>query len=322
MTRQLILDTGARVKVPDGDIDDFTEVEVTFDGDTQVIDLGTLVAQTNGDVLYLLAGEEAPEEPLPDEDEEEAVVDASPRSNTTPRSVSATIVTTQEVEEPEDDVATRVCGEPTLDGTTCRRRVARDQLGHCGVNHPGPENGPGGVRLTQPRYVPRPGQADWLVDEAFHQRGKHDQSTHGRGGGFLAPEAEWKAVQRQAEAKIANAPVPSAAQVTKARAELQKAKEGKIRAGGYAGGNSKDRKRQRENLFKEFGGEKKGYVPCHGCGTKLHHSKDNPDGYQQLERGKIFVKQQGGGYQLPNLLPECFGCNRSRNDTLLRFENT
>lgn len=169
---------------------------------------------------------------------------------------------------------------------------------------------------------------DGHVSSAF---GKPDQARdyHGRWGKggsggdspHLASDKEYKAAFKQAQEKIANAPVPSASAVTKARAQLELARQGKIRAGGYAGGNSKDRKKQRENLFNEFGGDKRGYVPCHGCGTKLHHTKDNEKGYAQLERGKIFVKAQGGGYQLPNLLPECFGCNRSRNDQMLRPEN-
>jgi hypothetical protein len=170
---------------------------------------------------------------------------------------------------------------------------------------------------------------DGHVSSAF---GKPDQARdwHGRwggggGGAHVAPEKEYKATFRQAQDKIANAPVPTALQVTKARAELQKAKEGKGRAGGDSrGGSSKDRRKQRENLFKEFGGESKGYVVCHGCGLKTHHTDDpaqNPNGYARFERGKIFVKAQGGGYQLKNLLPECFGCNRSRNDQMLRPEN-
>lgn len=74
MTRQLTLDTGVKVTLPDGDVDDFTSVEVDADGETYETIFGALVAQTNGDVLYLLAGEEIPEVELEDEDEEEAVV--------------------------------------------------------------------------------------------------------------------------------------------------------------------------------------------------------------------------------------------------------
>lgn len=163
---------------------------------------------------------------------------------------------------------------------------------------------------------------------AFHLAGKHNQATHGHGGAheMFASTADHEATLKLAREKVRNAPVPTQAQVTKARAELEKAKRGEGRAGGDSrGGSSADRRKQRENLFKEFGGNEKGHVTCHGCGLKMHHadpgSAANPKGYARLERGKIFTKCQGGGYQLPNLLPECFGCNRSRNDTPVRKEN-
>lgn len=160
--------------------------------------------------------------------------------------------------------------------------------------------------------------------------GKPNQQRdwHGRwgsGGAHVASKKEHKEARDLAGKKIANAPVPSETAVAKARLELEKAKQGTGRAGGDSrGGSAASRRKQRENLFKEFGGEKKGYVVCHGCGVKTHHSDKpelNPNGYAKFERGKIFVKAQGGGYQLPNLLPECFGCNRSRNDQMLRPEN-
>ncbi len=146
------------------------------------------------------------------------------------------------------------------------------------------------------------------------------------GGGHMAPAADHKASVKLAREKIKNAPVPSAEAVTKARHELNNAKLGIGRAGGESrGGSAKDRRQQRKNLFKEFGGEEKGHVACHGCGIKTHWadpgSPDNPEGHARFERGKIFVKYQGGGYQLKNLLPECFGCNRSRNDQTVRPEN-
>jgi hypothetical protein len=84
------------------------------------------------------------------------------------------------------------------------------------------------------------------------------------------------------------------------------------------------RRRQRQNLFRLFGGEGRGYVPCHECGLKLHYTDDpaaNPEGYQRFERGKIFTKRQGGGYRLPNLLPECRPCNAARGDRPIRMEN-
>lgn len=188
--------------------------------------------------------------------------------------------------------------------------------------------------LFDKRFAWHPGEllvATGHVAAGWQTFGKPDQKRdwHGRwgsgGGVHVASKKEWESTRDQAEKKIANAPVPSEAAIAKARIELQKAKDGTGRAGGDSrGGSAASRRKQRENLFNEFGGEKKGYVVCHGCGTKTHHTDDparNPNGYARFERGKIFVKAQGGGYQLPNLLPECFGCNRSRNDQMLRPEN-
>jgi hypothetical protein len=163
---------------------------------------------------------------------------------------------------------------------------------------------------------------------AFHLAGKHNQQTHGHGGSheMFASTEDHVATLKLARSKVRDAPTPTQEQVVKARAELEKAKRGEGRAGGEArGGSAASRRKQRENLFNEFGGDKRGYVPCHGCGLKMHYadpgSAANPKGYARLERGKIFVKCQGGGYQLPNLLPECFGCNRHRGDTPVRKQN-
>ena len=137
-----------------------------------------------------------------------------------------------------------------------------------------------------------------------------------------ASRAEHNAAKKQAAAKIAAAPVPSPEAVAKARAELERAKAGEGRAGGDSrGGSAKDRRKQRENLFREFGGEEKGYIVCPHCGLKCHKDHDNEAGLPVFERGKIFTKWAGGGYQLPNLLAECFSCNRSRNDQPIRKEN-
>jgi Phage Mu protein F like protein len=183
----------------------------------------------------------------------------------------------------------------------------------------------------------------------FHLPGRHRQKSHGHDrpgptrprlpdlggpgpdvdvdvGGWIVAEPERLEIEQQAAAKIADAPVPGPAAVAKAQAELAAAKAGRGRAGGQArGGSAADRRRQRRNLFAQFGGHDRGYVACHGCGTKTHWadpgSDDNPSGLARFERGKIFVKCQGGGYQLPNLLPECFGCNRNRGDKPLRPEN-
>lgn len=161
-----------------------------------------------------------------------------------------------------------------------------------------------------------------------HLPGEHNQKDHGNRGGpafVFGTNEEIAEARAIATAKIENAPVPSAAAVAKARAELLRAKQGKGRAGGDSrGGNATDRRRQRYNLFKEFGGEERGYVVDYENGLKLHWTDDpelNPEGYPVFERGKIFTKAQGGGYQLPNLLPESFATNRSRNNTPIRPEN-
>jgi SPP1 gp7 family putative phage head morphogenesis protein len=151
------------------------------------------------------------------------------------------------------------------------------------------------------------------------QYDKLDTSTY-------APHDSYEDIYAQAQEKIAAAPAPSEEAVRKAQRELANARAGVGRAGGESrGGSAAARRKQRLNLYNEFGGEQRGYVPCHSCGIKTHWadpgSPDNPHGYARFERGKIFVKCQGGGYQLANLLPECFGCNRSRNDKMIRAEN-
>ena len=180
----------------------------------------------------------------------------------------------------------------------------------------------GGDTLVQPQTLQ---PIDQQTLEGRFNKG-HDAKTGQFATGVKASKADYKQTLSLAQNKVNNAPVPTAEQVSKARNELNNAKLGKGRAGGDSrGGSAKDRRKQRQNLFKEFGGDEKGHVTCHGCGTKTHWddpgSENNPIGYPRFERGKIFTKYQGGGYQLPNLLPECFGCNRSRNDKPIRTEN-
>ncbi len=141
-----------------------------------------------------------------------------------------------------------------------------------------------------------------------------------------ADETETSQSRKLMQRKVKAAPVPSADEVAKARAELKLAAEGKIRAGGVAQQNAATVRRQRLALFLEFGGGDRGYVVCPHTGIKMHHTDDpaeNPNGYPKFERGKIFTKCQGGGYKdIRNLIPESFEANRSRNDERVRKENS
>lgn len=131
-----------------------------------------------------------------------------------------------------------------------------------------------------------------------------------------ASPSDHEAVKQQVADKIANAPVPSAASVKRARA---------LPNSSLASQNSADRRRQRQNLFKEFGGEERGYVVDAATGVKMHWTNDpeqNPNQYPLFERGRIFTENQGGGYQLPNLIPELYDSNRARGDKPIRKENT
>lgn len=140
-----------------------------------------------------------------------------------------------------------------------------------------------------------------------------------------ATPAEKKAARKKALAKIRIAPVPSKDDVLKAREELRRAAEEGKRAGGESrGGGSPARRTQMFNLFKEFGGLQRGYIVDHQSGIKMHYTSDktlNPNQYPIFERGKIFTKEQGGGYQLPNIIPESFPTNRSRGNRTVREEN-
>jgi 8-oxo-dGTP pyrophosphatase MutT (NUDIX family) len=140
-----------------------------------------------------------------------------------------------------------------------------------------------------------------------------------------ASAAEKKEAKRKALAKIRIAPVPPEEEVLQAREEIRRANtEGKRQGGESRGGSAEDRRKQAFNLFKEFGGVKRGYIVDHQSGIKLHYTADpaiNPNQYPLLERGKIFTKEQGGGYQLTNLIPESLPTNRARGSRPVRKEN-
>lgn len=152
-------------------------------------------------------------------------------------------------------------------------------------------------------------------------------SCHGEDGRFCETHGVTHSIQKAAPSdlaatkakvaqKIEDAPVPNAASVKRARALAN------VSLGSQ---NSADRRRQRQNLFKEFGGEERGYVVDHASGVKMHWTNDpeqNPNQYPLFERGRIFTERQGGGYQLPNLIPELYDTNRARGDRTIRKENT
>lgn len=163
------------------------------------------------------------------------------------------------------------------------------------------------------------------IGKSGFQRGNRCAGGGAGNTANVATPEEQQESHRIAKAKIKNVSPPSLEKVTKMRVALQKAREDpSARAGGDARGSSYSRRQRAQNLFKEFGGEEKGYVVCPWTGTKMHWSsdpKENPNGYAKFEQGKIFTACQGGGYQLPNLIPESFKANRSRNDKRLRKEN-
>jgi 8-oxo-dGTP pyrophosphatase MutT (NUDIX family) len=140
-----------------------------------------------------------------------------------------------------------------------------------------------------------------------------------------SPE-EHKAAKAKAKAWIRIAKIPNAAEVAKGKANALKAKQGKSHRTTTEdrGGSAEARRKQRENLFTEFGGDKRGYVVDHQSGIKMHYTDDptlNPNQYPMFTRGRIFTGIQGGGYTLDNLLPESFETNRKRGSRPIRKEN-
>ncbi len=133
-----------------------------------------------------------------------------------------------------------------------------------------------------------------------------------------SPE-EHKAAKAKAKAWIRIAPVPDAADVKRGRDAVIKAKRGESH-----GGSPEQIAQQRQNLFEEFGGTKKGYVVDAQSGIKMHWTYDlqeNPNQYPVFTRGRIFTAHQGGRYILVNLLPESFPSNRARGSRTVRREN-
>ena len=167
-----------------------------------------------------------------------------------------------------------------------------------------------GIRLYNENHD---GKGRFGMGGGVADHGEHwGRDTHASG-------AELESARKQQIKHIKAAPKPSAADVVKALADVHK--EGGRASGDSRGGSAAARRTQRETLFNMFGGKERGYVIDRLTGLKMHHTDDpklNPRGYPKFERGKIFVKAQGGGYQLHNLLPESFQSNRSRGDIRIR----
>jgi GNAT superfamily N-acetyltransferase/2'-5' RNA ligase len=128
--------------------------------------------------------------------------------------------------------------------------------------------------------------------------------------GTAAPSPGLTRARQIARAKYRALPPIDPALVQRRTEEAARIKAGKLRAGGEHRGNSRDRARSRLNLFREFGGEELGHVPCVHCGLALHH--ENGHDLPVLVRDKLRTFRDGGGYQLKNLVPSCGPCNASR----------
>ncbi len=145
-------------------------------------------------------------------------------------------------------------------------------------------------------------KSDAWMNEARAEGGPTSGQWTSGGGGDAAPE-EFAAARATANAKIAAAPRPSAADVARNRDLIGRSS----RAGGELRGNSRDRFIRTQKLLAEFGdGEK---CPCVYCGHNLTAST--------LTQDKIYTAAQGGRYRMDNLLPACLPCNQARSDTSL-----
>ena len=149
-----------------------------------------------------------------------------------------------------------------------------------------------------------------LVEPGIENRNPQGINQYTKGGGSdkgegIAHAEAHAATIAKAKAKAAINPKPT---VT----ERQEAKEGiaKLGANKYRRnlvGNTTDRAKRRAALLKEFGDGT--HCPCVYCGTKLG------EGATQLEQDKIKTTREGGRYRLPNLVPSCGSCNKTRSNT-------
>ncbi len=133
---------------------------------------------------------------------------------------------------------------------------------------------------------------------------------------WFASEAELAETQALSNQKARDVPQPSAEKIAHNKEQAQKAKEGKGRAGGDNRGSAATRRARGEALFDEYGGNKRGYVPCTHCGIKT--SPKGRGGHASMEQDKILTLNEGGSYggikSFPNLIPSCSGCNKHRGE--------
>jgi len=178
-------------------------------------------------------------------------------------------------------------------------------------------DGKAGAEKTDPKQKPG------TQEKASRTLGKEAIAVS---DGHKASDTEIAEARSIAGDKIKNVPVPPKEAVihNRKRLDLHSVADKEWRtAGGTKSGKPRPQQRsfldlrlsqhkrepQSKEIFKEFGGEKKGYVVCHATGQKLHWAdksdkENNPNGYEKFEKGKIFTARQGGGYQNSNILPE------------------
>ena len=173
---------------------------------------------------------------------------------------------------------------------------ARDASGH---EHRG--KGKGGGQFTS-------GGGGDSGAESGKEPAEKPNNSGGKGGGPAGGRPvhvsikRLKAVQEQARAKHAAAPVPTAEEAADNGRKMDEMGADRFESG--ARGNSTDRASSRKRLLAEFGdGET---CPCVYCGLVLDDST--------VTRDKIYTARQGGKYRQNNLVPACLACNKKRSD--------
>ncbi len=163
--------------------------------------------------------------------------------------------------------------------------------------------GTGGLLLQLLRLRARAREREDLLTREQEREANGQFGAGGPSSATIAEGARGGAFSPQAAAKIAAAPVPTAAD--RAAHTAMVAKQGGTRAGGDGRGSSKDRAARTGKLLNEFGDGK--HCPCSYCGTKLDA--------HTLTQDRIYPGSAGGRYIYANLLPACGHCNSSRGDS-------